>query len=190
MFPYLFFATNGNIPSPWNILVNFLAILSVFWVFVTADAFGKAGAGREEDDEKQRSNHAPIENADTSADGEKIKAYPDGLLCQVVRVTANVPQAKGVESLVVRCRELFQTLSGADHRPLFVLEFPLLFIGNSLIDDEAEHQERGDDIHPSEWHGRTHAYQGWEGQHEDKGVLIKGDEEKVEKHPYPTVIKW
>ena len=69
------------------------------------------------------------------------------------------------------------------------MESPLLLVGDRLIDDESEHEDRCHHIDPAEWFRGVHADKGREGQHKDERVLIDRNEEQIENEPHRPVIK-
>ena len=74
-----------------EVFVHFFAIVGIFRIFTAADFLGEAGACYEQHYQKQCANHAPVDDAYACSDGEDIKADPDALLCQIVRMTAHIP---------------------------------------------------------------------------------------------------
>jgi hypothetical protein len=47
----------------------------------------------EQENEEKRSNETPVEEAASCSNRENVEADPDGLLCEIVRVARNGPEA-------------------------------------------------------------------------------------------------
>ena len=80
---------------------NALAVLIIFRILATADLFRQRRTSLEQDHQQQRTDHAPVENADSGGDGKEVEAHPDRLFGEIVGMAAPSPEARGVESFVV-----------------------------------------------------------------------------------------
>ena len=84
------------------------AIVSVFRIFGGADAFCEGAAAQEQDYQQERTDYAPVEDADAGRNSEQVKGAPRALLGKIIGVAADAPETHGIETFVVGCGKVFQ----------------------------------------------------------------------------------
>jgi len=166
-----------------------LAVTSVFWVFRESDFFGEDAASDEQGDQKDGADDTPVDDTNSTTHGEQVETAPDALLSKVVRMSAVAPETSCVEALVVRMRHFFEFLAFLHELVPCAVESPLLFISDSFVDDEAEHEDSGDSIDQSEGSVDVHQDQRREGDDQHDDVLVAADEEEIEEHPLPMRLE-
>lgn len=104
---------------------NSPAVLLILGILAATDFLDQRRTALEKDNQQQRPDHTPVDDAHAGSDGEQIEANPDSLLGKVVGMTAASPQAHVVEAFTIRGGQHFHSLDSFtnDKSKLFIHYF-------------------------------------------------------------------